>query len=286
MQCLFQSSIHQTTLAVVLCFNSSFCIAEVNSKQTLNYSSIHSISHSEMSWLGDKIYQNECASKPENLTFWGEGEDFPSMGIGHFIWFTGEGGEPFYETFPAMFEYVAQFKSPPSWMVELSPFVSPWKSKRAFDNSLHSARLIELKQWLLSTRGHQAQFIVNQFSVRFENALLSLDKQRGKQYQKIINRMLAFKLGRFALIDYVNFKGLGNINEQYQGEQWGLISVLDSMLARDIEIDKITDTQLLKALIDSAKLRLKLRVKLAPKERMENRWLKGWYKRLDGYVVE
>ena len=41
----------------------------------------------EIKWLGEQIYSNECNANFECLTSWNSGEDFPSLGIGHFIWF-------------------------------------------------------------------------------------------------------------------------------------------------------------------------------------------------------
>ena len=45
------------------------------------------LTSSQALWLGERIFANECASKRACLTSWNEGEDFPSLGIGHFIWY-------------------------------------------------------------------------------------------------------------------------------------------------------------------------------------------------------
>lgn len=45
------------------------------------------LSDADYRWIGSRIYQNEALGKAEYLTHWNEGEDFPSLGIGHFIWF-------------------------------------------------------------------------------------------------------------------------------------------------------------------------------------------------------
>ncbi len=37
--------------------------------------------------IGDWIYRNECNRNPRCLVDWNPGESFPSLGIGHFIWY-------------------------------------------------------------------------------------------------------------------------------------------------------------------------------------------------------
>ena len=50
-------------------------------------------------WIASRIYQNETGSQLRYLTHWNDGEDFPSMGIGHFIWFPEGGDAQFDESF-------------------------------------------------------------------------------------------------------------------------------------------------------------------------------------------
>jgi len=78
-------------------------------------------------------------------------------------------------------------------------------------------------------------------------------------------------------MDYVNFKGEGiNPQERYQGRGWGLLQVLLAMTGAD------TATAVA-AFSDAAKELLQHRVQLAPRERHEDRWLAGWFARLDSY---
>jgi hypothetical protein len=37
--------------------------------------------------IGRQIWKNECGGTQEGLTSWNKGEEFPSLGIGHFIWY-------------------------------------------------------------------------------------------------------------------------------------------------------------------------------------------------------
>ncbi|MDX1352874.1 MAG: hypothetical protein R3254_07670 [Thiomicrorhabdus sp.] len=250
-----------------------------------------SLSAAEMEWIGEKIYQNECAANPKYLTYWGKGEEFPSFGIGHFIWYNNRAPAVFYETFPEMVRFVSQYQKPPNWLIKLSPFTAPWYSKKEFDQAWSNREMSELRDWLLATKGHQAQFIIQRVLQRVNGALLELQKtapHKANDYDNLIRQMLAFKEGRFALIDYVNFKGIGNNKEQYQGEQWGLFSVLHEMKLSGLELSRILSEseqkQLISRFVDAAKSRLALRVKLSPASRSEERWLKGWFKRLDGYI--
>ncbi|QCU90089.1 hypothetical protein [Thiomicrorhabdus sediminis] len=263
------------------CFNAAKAQPPANS--AIKPLTLAPLSESEQQWVADRVYQNECASNPKYLTYWSQAEEFPSFGIGHFIWYR-QGQEQIYQqTFPQMVAYVSQYQAPPKWLAELKPFVAPWRNKAEFDQQSDSLQMRQLRDWLLASRRWQGAFIVDQFTQRVASGLQrpSLRPRQRLRYNAIIERMLSFKQGRFALIDYVNFKGIGNSQEQYQGEQWGLFSVLEQMTS--IDIDGLSNRVLLQKFIDAAKARLQRRVELAPKHRAEQRWLTGWFKRLDAY---
>src|SRR5690606_20084795 len=59
-------------------------------------------------WIASRIAWNETGGLDRHLTHWGEGEEFPSLGIGHFIWFPAGVDAPFDESFPALVAYVEQ----------------------------------------------------------------------------------------------------------------------------------------------------------------------------------
>lgn len=257
------------------------CFPAYSDTPTLN---IHPPDIEEMKWIGSKIYQNECASKPENLIHWGVGEEFPSLGIGHFIWYPKGYKGPFHETFPQMVLYVQQHDKTPVSILEQKPLNAPWSSKKLMLQARKTMDYQQLQNWLLGTQHFQAMFIVEQFIERLSTHLeMREDKSHKKELIKLINRLLVFKEGRFALIDYTNFKGIGNQSEEYQGQQWGLISVLKEVLLLNPNIVKSSDQLILESFIFAAKKRLKLRVENAPKHRAEQRWLKGWFKRIDDY---
>ena len=45
------------------------------------------LTDADAKWIGNKIFYNECSGKKEYLIDWNDGEDFISLGIGHFIWY-------------------------------------------------------------------------------------------------------------------------------------------------------------------------------------------------------
>lgn len=254
----------------------------------LSFSQLKALTAGDYLWIGQRIYQNECAGQPKYLTYWGRGEAFPSFGIGHFIWHPklteSSADQKFIETFPAMVQFVSKTQRPPNWLEDLSiqsEFVAPWSSKQEFDQAWSNDELQQLREWLLATQSQQAQFIVLSFQKRWLNETQSLTFNQQSTIQQRLNKMMRFKKGLFAVIDYFNFKGIGvNQKEQYQKESWGLVSVLRTMAVSE----KSSQEEYLEQFVMAAKKRLQLRIKLAPVERNEVRWLKGWEIRLDQYL--
>ena len=245
------------------------------------------LSDADFDWIAAGIYQNEALGQSRYLTFWGEGEDFPSFGIGHFIWFPTGVDAPFDEMFPDMFSYVRQQSSgnlpTPAWMLELSPFDAPWADKQAFDQAWSSREMSELRQWLEANAQLQARFIVSTFVQRWEK--LQLPPGQKRRMTLLLQELASTAHGLFAIIDYYNFKGLGvNVRERYQGEGWGLIQVLD--VVEQLRKDGGECRDLVGLFTQAAGARLRLRVDLSPPQRNESRWLNGWLARLDGYLEQ
>jgi len=85
--------------------------------------------------------------------------------------------------------------------------------------------------------------------------------------------------GKFALLDYVNFKGEGlNPLERYQGIGWGLLQVL-------LEMRQVADDDVVKEFSLAAERVLRRRVDLSPHRRNEKLWLNGWVLRVKKYVT-
>jgi len=232
-------------------------------------------------WIAEQIFANECSSEVKCLTSWNSGEDFPSFGLGHFIWYRKDQQEIYQETFPDLINfYHARGIETPTWITELTEQDSPWQDRDQFYAEFDDYRLTDLREFLQQTLAIQARFIVQ----RQEQALAKIlahapDNQRlaiEKLYQDIA--AADSPLGRYALIDYVNFKGEGiAASERYQDQGWGLLQVMQTMLA------KPDDQPLMTRFSDAAAEVLRRRVANAPVDRNEQRWLRGWLNRVDTY---
>ncbi len=247
--------------------------------------SLPELSDSDFDWVAARIYQNEASGNPRYLTWWGEGEDFPSFGIGHFIWFPAGVDAPFDETFPALVAFLQRQSPPglqmPGWLRGLQPFKAPWTNKQQFDRGLDSVEMAEMRRWLESTRQLQARFIATTFEQRWRNLGMLTDQYQ--QLTALLQELAGTAQGLFAVIDYYNFKGLGkNPRERYQGKGWGLLQVLQ--LIQTNRDPTAVETGLVEQFRQAAEQSLRMRVKLSPPERQETRWLDGWLKRLQGYV--
>lgn len=214
--------------------------------------------------VGDRIWQNECNKSIEKLVFWNPNESFPSLGIGHFIWFEKNSQIPFEETFPKLIQFIKQRGiSVPDWIE--GP--CPWPAREAFISD-QSAKLPQLRKLLVETIPLQAEFIC----LRFEETKKMLSSQEAK-----IKKLESSSQGLYALVDYLHFKGSGlSEKERYNGKGWGLLQVLEEMP----QMGSIEDApiQFAKAAAEI----LKQRVRNAPLQN-EERWLPGWLKRIESY---
>ena len=133
----------------------------------------------------------------------------------------------------------------------------------------------QLRKFLVETIDLQASFL----ALRLEEALPKMlaaaaPAQRGKIEQRF-QRVAQSPNGWYALIDYVNFKGEGVLaTERYQGRGWGLLQVLERMS---------DESPATRGFAAAAAEVLKERVRNAPAERRESRWLPGWLNRVATY---
>lgn len=233
------------------------------------------LSDEQAAWVADRIFANECNRQISCLTSWNAGEDFPSLGIGHFIWYRAGQQERFVESFPDLLGYyVARGVDIPAWISGLDGWNSPWASRDAFNADQSGPRLTELRQFLWDTRGIQAEFIIRrlQHSLPLISAASTSPDEVSRLFYALANADVP--KGMYALIDYVNFKGEGvAVSERYQGEGWGLLQVLENMLQAE------SDAPLLDQFARSAREVLARRIANAPPERGEQRWRQGWNNR-------
>lgn len=233
----------------------------------------------ELEKIGALIYMNECGGKEENLTAWNEGEEFASLGIGHFLWYP-EGKEyRFHESFPSLFEFLKSngVKSP-EWMNALPSFDLPWDSRIEFYNDFNSPRMTSLRKFMLDTVTLQTRFIAVRMEKSLPKMLESAPPGSRENIRKQFYRVAYSPMGFYLLVDYVNFKGEGTSPaERYDGEGWGLLQVLEMMKGDE------TGPPALAEFARSAEAVLERRVRNSPPERNEKRFLPGWEKRIGTY---
>ena len=229
---------------------------------------------------GKHLWKNECAGTVEGLTSWNTGEDFASLGIGHFIWYPRGRRGPFEESFPELVGFLAHEKvALPAWLSATE--ACPWNSRAEFLADRNGPRLSELRVLLSHTVAQQARFCANRLEAALPKILGSLPEAERDRVKQQFYRVAASPNGVYALVDYVNFKGEGVLpTERYQGKGWGLLQVLAGMTSNPASGPGATATSDYAA---SASRVLTERVANAPAERRESRWLPGWKSRIESY---
>jgi hypothetical protein len=231
------------------------------------------LSDEEALSVGMRIWKNESGGTRSGLTHWNTGEDFASLGIGHFIWYPKGRRGPFTESFRNLLAYLEPRYGLPKWL-KGQP-ACPWPTGREFYGDFQSARMRSLRAMLEATVGLQARFAADRLEAALPKILETLPVAQREPVRLSFYRVAAHPTGVYALVDYVNFKGEGvSPTERYKGQGWGLLQVLEGM-------DPARPA--LHAFAESADVVLTRRVANSPAERREERWLKGWRKRLLTY---
>jgi hypothetical protein len=242
------------------------------------------LSQKQANYIAKKVWQNEGAGQDKYLVWWNKGEDFASVGIGHFIWFPKGHKEKFREVFPMVVAYMEKREvKMPSWLNDKTPL--PWDNKAAFFHAkkTKSKKYRELFHFLKSTMAYQAGFMVERLEQALPQILATIDDPKRKAlvkkrfYEVMYNKNGSInERGLYVLLDYTNFKGEGTLkSERYKGQGWGLLQVLEHMDPGEINRQK--------AFALSAKSMLSRRIKNSPPARGEERWRKGWNVRLKSY---
>jgi len=247
-----------------------------------SYGQSFQLSEHHQKWIAEKIFANECNSEIRCLTSWNQGENFPSLGIGHFIWYP-EGQRGIYtESFPALLNFYQQSGiALPTEISTLTQAGSPWPSREHFYAEFEQAPLSELRDFLQETMSTQAAFILQRQQSALPKLLANSPHTERGDIEQLFHAIAVSNppYGSYALIDYVNFKGEGiSTSERYQSQGWGLLQVLQEML------DDEPSTPLLERFATAAGSVLERRVINAPIDRNENRWLAGWLVRIKSYL--
>ena len=240
------------------------------------------LSTQEAKLIGAKIFQNECAGKKDCLVAWNEGENFPSLGIGHLIWYPTKIEGQFYESFPALVDLMKQQHiSLPEYFAQLEPFDAPWPTRNHFLAVEHSQPVTELRNFLATHSDIQIYFMVTRSQQALRRILDNTAPHLRQQLTHKINTMLSSPLGVYPLIDYVNFKGEGLLpSETYQSQGWGLKQVLLQMPRA------VTSENVRSEFAEAAKQVLWRRVNNASNPIEKDRWFPAWVKRINTYYQQ
>ena len=232
------------------------------------------LSDKELDKIGHRVWQNECGGTRDGLTSWNAGENFASLGIGHFIWYPAGVRGPFDESFPRLITFLAENGAAvPDWLREAR--ACPWSSRAEFQADFRSPTMNQLRNMLAMTIRLQSQFLAMRMEAALPKMLEAAPAGERGRVKANFEKLSATGPGTFALIDYVNFKGEGTKpTERYKGEGWGLLQVLSEMQPGGNAAESFGE---------SAARVLERRVRNAPAERNEARWLPGWKNRVRTY---
>lgn len=253
--------------------------AQIQAVRTHNAPRLPRLSSNELRAIGDKIFANESGANKDKLVHWNDNENFASMGIGHWTWYPAGRNARFGNTFPELLTYLEQNGiNLPYWLKEAKHRGAPWRSKAEQQQARRTPQIQQLTQILYNTRALQAKFILQ----RAEQAIPRLVKaapanQRARVIQNV-EALMNTAGGRYALIDYINFKGEGlRMNSGYRGQNWGVLQVLLRMDSSK------RGSQVLNEFANAALYVLERRVRNSPQSRNEARWLPGWSNRVNTY---
>lgn len=238
------------------------------------------INDKEAMQIGGKIWHNEGNGKVKYMLWWNQGEEFASLGIGHFIWYPKGQKGPYNEIFPQFLKFAQKKQARlPFWLKNSSEWYLPWNTREEFLQQKNDPAALALQSFLLETIPLQVEFMANRLHHALPKLIAAAPKAERVQIRRVFNLLASMPEGRYVLMDYVNFKGEGILKtERYQGQGWGLLQVLQNM--KDVD-----ETNVLPAFVASAKAVLAQRVKNAPPQRKEQRWTAGWNKRLETYIT-
>ncbi len=226
--------------------------------------------------LAARIWRNESGGDFDKILWWNPGEAFASAGIGHFIWYPPGVQGPFHESFPDLLAFLSSRSVPmPGWLMKDPTRGCPWSTREEFLHQRNGPRATELRRLLTDTTALQAEFMVARLESAQDKIIAAVPADEAPVIALRFCALAALPAGRYALVDYVNFKGEGSRpEERYAGQGWGLAQALAEMhggLPANVDF------------AEAAARVLERRVENAPDERREQRWLRGWLRRVDSY---
>ncbi|MBA3954353.1 hypothetical protein H0X48_03495 [Candidatus Dependentiae bacterium] len=230
--------------------------------------------------IGLLVWKNEALQKRDLLVFWNVLESFPSLGIGHCIWYLEGQSGPYTQQFPCLCTYLQNHGiALPHWLEKAKEIGAPWHSREEFleDNQ----RTEELRSLLFSTIDLQTKYMVERLEERLTLIINAVSETEKARVLENIELMKSTLLGTYALVDYLNFKGDGlNSTENRKGERWGLLQVL---LGMSSGVNKKTVLKVFT--ISAAEVLLRL-IKNSDPDYNPIKFFNGWMSRLSTYCNE
>jgi hypothetical protein len=234
--------------------------------------------------IGRKIWLNEAGGRRDAITSWNAGEEFASLGIGHFIWYPITAKPPFEEGFPGLVTFLRKGKTPvPAWLDKTQIPACPWTSRADFKRNFNSPQMRQLRQFLLDTMAEQTQFLVARAQGAMDKILANTaDNAEREHIVAQYSRVVRASEDLYPLIDYINFKGEGTNpsetavdKETGQRQGWGLKQVLLKMNGTTTEPKAV-----LAEYSDAVQVVLQQRIRNLPSNRI---WEAGWLRRAETY---
>jgi hypothetical protein len=234
--------------------------------------------------VGHQVWLNETGGNADEIVAWNDGEEFLSLGIGHFIWFPAGRPSPFDESFPRVVQFLRQQKVQlPDWLNKTPVPPCPWQTRADFLKAKATPRLVQLKKFLIETRGVQTQFLVDRAQSALDTMLAKTPEETQRRHIAVqFTRVVRASKDLYPIIDYINFKGEGiNPDETIfdpqtkANEGWGLKQVLLGMSGSSGDPNTV-----LAEFAESARVALLRRIRNHPQSR---KWQEGWLNRIATY---
>ncbi len=244
---------------------------------SLHHSSSVCLSIEAIQKIGMQIWKNESGQQRDLLVHWDKNESFPSLGIGHNIWFLAGQEKKFTEQFPLLCAYLEEHGVRlPIWLQKTKNTGAPWKNRDDFLKD--HKRLNSLRHLLATTIELQTEFMIKRLDEQWPLIVQRVPKKQRPNVIKNYKLMRSSLLGTYALIDYLNFKGSGlDPKEESNGQRWGLLQVLIDMP------DNLTAENVTQAFTISAIKTLVALVQNSAPQYNRMKFLNGWIKRLNTY---
>lgn len=246
------------------------------------------LSSDQRTKLINYIAQKEFSGNWRNSVGWNTKESFPSLGLGHYIWYPAGKRGPFDESFPQFIKFAKEknpnLKFPETLKVDANGNIppAPWATKSAFQSAKDSGQLDPLIQFLQRDD-------IKQLQLDFQMAKLNeFSTQLGTAKEKqLLNELKSTPNGLALLVHYRIFKGDGmTASERYthdgKSHGWGLKQVLEHAAASansGSAIDKVKQSAIT-LLTNRAKHD---RTTLNVDEATRQKYIQSWTSAVSGY---